>query len=69
MLGAWTRLPSHINIDAVYRRQKFGERWSNEQGLVAAGRDPRIFGHRMHWQHHKALELEQELCAQHDMLP
>jgi len=24
-------LPSHINIDAVYRRQKFGERWSNEQ--------------------------------------
>ncbi|CAE7707381.1 unnamed protein product [Symbiodinium pilosum] len=24
-------LPSHVNIDAVYRRQKFGERWGNER--------------------------------------
>ena len=25
------RLPDHVNIDAVYRRQKFGALWSNQQ--------------------------------------
>ncbi|CAE7209749.1 unnamed protein product [Symbiodinium natans] len=31
VLSTVMELPSHVNIDAVYRRQKFGAGWSNEQ--------------------------------------